>query len=131
MNMEILLSVVVITILGIGLTAFILTKVINKKLNSSVQKLVSQNNSTVQNTTISNIKKELDSVVKGLEFYKEESRHWYQEYKKEIAQRQNLQEEIITIKREVSTLRYIIDKMDGKVIVRDDKSNITHIRAVK
>lgn len=131
MNMETIISFLALTVLGIGVAVFILTKIVNSKFNNSVQKLVSQNNSTVQNSTINNIKTELESVVKGLEFYKEESRHWYQEYKKEIKERQNLQEEIITIKREVSTLRYIVDKMDGKVIVRDEHLKIKHIRAVK
>ena len=82
MNMEIILSVLGITLLGIVLSIFVLSKVVNKKLNTSVEKLVTQNQNSMVNTAINSIKKDLES-------YKEESRHWYQEYKKEVQVRQN------------------------------------------
>jgi len=80
----------------------------------------------------------LNNVLEGLEFYRNESEKWHKEsifwksaYDKERENLDNLELRFREVEREVSNLKYIVNKMDGREIVRDENQNITGIRRVK
>lgn len=110
---------IIVMLLIVGVLFLISVKYINKKVNATVQ------------ATTNQLSTSIEEIDKGLNYYKKESELWYSRYVEDVNKRVVIERELMYIKKEVKTLRYIVDKMDGRVIDRDNSYNIKSIKIVK
>lgn len=81
------------------------------------------------------LRTDLRKAIDGMNMYQRESEKWLQAYRDELFAHNETRLEFNTrlrkVEGEVKTLRVIVDKMDGKQLIRDDNNNITNIRLVR
>lgn len=85
-----------------------------------------------ENPAMGELRSELREAIDGLNFYRQESEKWYRRYEREAIEHANTQmafnERLRSVELEMRNLRYIVTKMDGKQIVRDENDNIVEIK---
>lgn len=140
--MEFLVMYLLLAVIGsIATVSIVLSFGLEKKVDSitkSIRGVINAKEIQAINMPLNDNDTKLNSVLEGLEFYKKQSERWHSEsvfwknaYDKECESLHNLEVRFKKVEKEVSSLRYIVNKMDGKEIVRDDRQNITSIRLVK
>ncbi|MBG9694126.1 hypothetical protein ABD91_25635 [Lysinibacillus sphaericus] len=140
--MQILVMYLLLAVVGcIAVAGIIMNFGLEKKVDSiskTIKGLVTTKEDKIVSKPLNITEDKLNSVLEGLEFYKNQSEKWHSEsvfwkraYDKECESLNELEIRFKKVEKEVSSLRYIVDKMDGREIVRDDNYNITQIRLVK
>lgn len=86
----------------------------------------------IEDPIINNMRKELVVALDGLTFYKQESTEWHNRYRAEQMEHQRTKIEFTNrikgMETKINTLEYIVEKMDGKTIVRDENQRIKLVK---
>lgn len=109
---------------------------VKKRIGGNVEeKEMSISERLLDEPVINLLRTDLRKALDGMNMYQRESEKWLQAYRDELfahnETRLEFNNRLRKVEGEVKTLRTIVDKMDGKQIVRDDNNNITNIRLVK